>query len=177
VVRRHPGVYILEMDAATNTEFNDLKFSIEKSLRYHQRRRAFYESSHRWLMFTIIVLGSAGASALVPATLIAFAAALVGAIDLVWSPGSHARDHLVLHQSFSTLLAEMVRTTKPDADGLAEWRGRRVEIEANEPPIYWALEKDCYNEICRARGTSESNKLTWAERHFMNVYRFERVSV
>ena len=34
---------------------SDLSFGVEKSMRYHQRRRVYYEACHRWIMFGVIV--------------------------------------------------------------------------------------------------------------------------
>jgi len=167
------------METSVENDQDALRFSIEKSLRYHQRRRAFFESVHRSLMFAVILLGSAGASAIFGASAwLAFAAALAGAIDLVWSPGSRARDHIVLHQKFSALMMEITRAAAPDAAAVADLRARRIEIEMGEPPIYWALEKDCHNEVCYAFGREKSANLytlTPAERLLMNFLRFDRV--
>ncbi len=36
-----------------------LTFRVDKSMRYHQRRRAFFDRCHRWVMFAVILSGSA----------------------------------------------------------------------------------------------------------------------
>jgi hypothetical protein len=170
------------MDDMNAIELDGLRFSIEKSLRYHQRRRAFFETVHRILMLMVIILGSAAATSIfgTSSTLLALMTALVGAFDLVWAPGSKARDHLVLHQRFSALTTEILRTPNPSPRQIVEWSAKRVEIETDEPPIYWALERDCYNEVCHAWGRDQNpnalNKLSHLERWFMNFYRFDQAT-
>jgi hypothetical protein len=52
-----------------------------------------------------------------------------------------------------------------------------LEIEADEPPIYWALDADCDNEVCVAWGKDKSAglvELTRIQRLLMNFYRIDR---
>lgn len=171
------------MDEATNLEFDGLCFDLEKSLRYHQRRRAFLEQVHRWIMFGVICFGSASAASTfswISGASLAFVVALLGAIDLVWAPGQRARDHLILHQRYSSLVASIARRLPDTAAEVGELKARRIEIENDEPPIYWALEADCYNEVCYALGRADPKNLpslTKWQRRLMNVIRFERVTL
>jgi hypothetical protein len=161
-------------------ELTDLKFSIEKSMRYHQRRRAFLESAHRVIIFSVIIVGSTAALTLFSSEKwLGVAAALIAAFDLVYAPGDSARDHLILHQRFASMMAEIIRCQSPDAVRIAEWKAQRILIEADEPAIFWALDKDCYNEVCYALGKATAAtlyKLSWRERTFMNLFRFEQVT-
>jgi hypothetical protein len=161
----------------TAHRISDLKFALDKSIRYHQRRRAFFEMAHRAVMFLVIMTGSGAAFEIFgDGRLLATIAALLGAFDLAYSPGSRARDHIILHQRFSSLLAETMRISVPSDQEIRNWTAERLRIEADEPPIFWALEKDCHNEVCFARGKSSPeylNRLTLAERIFMQLYRFD----
>jgi hypothetical protein len=129
-------------------------------------------------MFTIIMLGCLAASDVFGASLpFALFSAGIAALDLVFSPGARGRDHLLLHKRFSSLMVAMLRCPAPDRSSIAEWKACRVEIEADEPPIYWALDKDCYNEVCYAIGKPiDLYRLTRTERWFMNFFRFERAT-
>jgi hypothetical protein len=165
------------MTQKSRNPLDDLKFEIEKSLRYHQRRRGHYEFAHRILMFFVVLSGSATA-ALVPDEyrLLGLLASLFGVIDLVYSPGLQAREHLELHQKFSALLQRIVASNNPtDADIIA-WGAEKVGIEVDEPPIFWALETDCYNEVARAWGKDEYIVKQGAfRRALMQWVRFDRV--
>ena len=126
-----------------------LDFGVEKSMRYHQRRRGFYDSLHKIIMFLIIICGSAAFSGF--SEYLAAAAAAFAAIDLVWGPSHCARDHEMLFRRFSDLAID-IRTTTQDPESHAKWVTERITIETDEPPIYWALEADCDNEVRRAWG-------------------------
>ena len=158
-------------------DLSSLKFSLDKSLRYHQRRRGFLETVHRAIMFVVVLTGTAAFANIVgQPEILGGLAALLGVIDLTYSPGTRARDHLILHQRISALLAEITTESSPSDQDLREWLAERYRVEADEPPIYWALEKDCWNEICFARGKKDAADLytlTLAERLFMQVWRFE----
>jgi hypothetical protein len=170
----------MEVMTEEEREISNLKFGIEKSMRYHQRRRAFLETVHRLLMFSVIVVGSTAALVIVPSEKwLGVAAALIAAFDLVYAPGMRARDHMILNQRFTVLMADVFRAQSIDAGRIAEWKAQRILIEADEPPIYWALDKDCYNEICFALGkATPANlyKLSTRERLFMNFFRFEHAT-
>jgi hypothetical protein len=139
-----------------NEQLDTLRYGVEKSIRYHQRRRAWLELCHRAIMFAIIVSGSAALldtfqGALRPEWCALFAAVL-GAVDLVTGISVSARDYAILQGKFSALLAEMTRIGEPSDEQVREWTARRIEVEAEEPAIYWVVEADCDNEIARMKG-------------------------
>ena len=137
----------------------DLDFGVEKSMRYHQRRRGFYDFFHKTFMFLIVVAGSAAFSGL--SGMFAAVAAVLASIDLVWGLSHRARDHEVLFRRFSDL-AIRIRTEEQTEASYRVWMGERVSIEKDEPPIYWALEADCDNEVRRARSKdAELVKIGW----------------
>ncbi|MYH56520.1 MAG: hypothetical protein F4145_00565 [Boseongicola sp. SB0675_bin_26] len=133
-----------------------LDFAVEKSMRYHQRRRGHYDLMHKWLLFGTILSGSAafGGRILEPGYFGA-AAAVFAAFDLVWSLSHRARDHEMLFRRFSDLAIAIRSTSQPTQDHLTDWIKARITIESDEPPMYCALEADCDNEVRRARGQSK----------------------
>lgn len=81
--------------ASEAMRLSDLLFEVDKSLRYHQRRRAHFERWHRWSMLAIVLLGSAAVARWedsisllgVPANaMLGLLTALIGALDLVYAP-------------------------------------------------------------------------------------------
>ncbi len=155
----------------------DLDFAVEKSMRYHQRRRAFHDFFHRLFMFVIVVAGSTAFSTVslnmgdVSKISAAITVALA-AIDLVWGLSHRARDHEILFRRFSDL-AIKIRTGELCEDTYKEWLKERITIESDEPPIYWALEADCDNEVRRAWGMNEEIiKIGWWYRRTMNLIRY-----
>ena len=132
------------------SKISDLNFAVEKSMRYHQRRRAHYDFNFRILLFLTIISGSAAFADM--SNYFGGMAAIFTAINLVWGLSHRARDHEILFRRFSELaisIRTMPEETKETYDKLIE---RRIDIEADEPPIYWASEADCYNEVCHAWG-------------------------
>lgn len=149
-----------------------LNFAVEKSMRYHQRRRGHYDFYFKGLLFLAILSGSA-AFAEMPKYFAAMAA-IFPAINLVWGLSHRARDHEILFRRFSEL-AISIRTAiikkSANEELLAEWTQKRIDIETDEPPIYWALEADCDNEVRRAWGKGRDDELVpidWWCRMTMN---------
>lgn len=134
-----------------------LDFDIEKSLRYHQRRRRHYEFLHRAIMLGIIVAGSAAfADFYADGRWFGLISAVLAAVDLVYGLSHKARDHQDLHRRF-TELAKAIRTTHQPTDAdLDRWTRERLDIESDEPPVFWALEASCFNEVAMSRGHPRS---------------------
>ena len=149
------------------TKIEKIDFAVEKSMRYHQRRRGFYESFHNALMFLTIISGSAAFADM--SNYFGGMAAIFTAVNLVWGLSHRARDHEILFRRFSELaisIRTMPEETKEAYDKLME---KRIEIETEEPPIYWALEADCDNEVRRAWDrTKKMVPIDWWCRTTMN---------
>lgn len=159
-----------------------LNFAVEKSLRYHQRRRATYDFRHKISMFAIILLGSAAfgkalGGAFFAEQWLGLIIAAIAALDLVVGFSHKARDHEVLHRRFSDMAAEIRKTNEGAKEDYGKWSASRVSIEADEPPIYWALEASCDNEVTAAWGRDQTEGLVplrWYHQFFMNWYRFDK---
>jgi hypothetical protein len=164
------------MAVTLEDQLDALKFEVERSIRYHHRRRAFFERLHRSSMFLVIVLGSA-AVANWNAKLAGLIITTVGAADLVIGFSNKARDHQLLAQRFGDLARRIRLADSPtDADARV-WEDEKLLIDADEPPIYRALEADCYNEVCRAWGRPlppYAPKLDLRHKLLMHVWRFEK---
>lgn len=168
-------------EGRVDTQAHDLRFALDKSIRYHQRRRAHYDRIHRFLMFLIIVSGSVSFASvtapIVSPAWFAAIAAVVAASDLVWNFSHRARDHEMLVRDF-TELAVALNEAEVTQAAIAACVRRRMGIEAREPPTFWAVEADCYNEVVRARGSNPDYLCTIPRRHrwLMHWLRFERYS-
>ena len=166
------------MDIADRTE--RLDFAIDKSLRYHQRRRAHYERLHRLVMFGVILSGSAAlGDVFAEPKCFALLGTILATLDLVFGFSMKARDHVMLYSDFTALLIEIRTAVKPTERLLGEWDRRRLEIEAKEPPIFWAVEASCDNEVTLARGQEASGLVKLGRRHLllMHWWRFENLNL
>jgi hypothetical protein len=132
-------------------DIDGLNFGIEKSMRYHQRRRAHYDTLNKSLMLVGILAGSAAfANTWQNPQLFGLVGALVSALNLVWGFSHRARDHEILYRRFSELAIDLRATSAPSEANLHDWVRRRLAIEADEPAVFWAVEADCWNEVTRA---------------------------
>ena len=79
-----------------NGEVDALTFQVDKSMRYHQRFRGFYDTANRLFMFLIIVAGGGAAlkADVAAPEVVGFAVAVIAALNLVWAPSHRARDHI-----------------------------------------------------------------------------------
>lgn len=102
----------------------------------------------------------------------ALVAAVFGAVELVFGLGHRARDHQLLHRRFSELAARIWRVGEPTEAEMREFEAERKEIEADEPPIYWAVEAASYNEAHEAMGWRGRVKITPWQSLLMHVWPF-----
>ena len=151
----------------------DLLFGIRRSVRYHDRRRRFYES---WNTFTVFVatVGSSAAvaaflAAAAPPWLAAIAAAVVAvtaAADLAVGTARRADRHGDLARQFFTLERRFVHDKNLTNDEYAEIVDERLRIEATEPPTLRLLDALCHFEVLRSLGHDPSlmPRVPWVRR-------------
>lgn len=133
-----------------------LLFDVRRSVRYHDRRCAFFERMHQVTGgLTVLLAGSVlfdiarpGDS---PAWLLAVAAvaAVLAAWDIIVGYAGQAGRHRDLKARFVAL--EMRMFAGDDAaETWSDYQVERLAIEQDEPPIYRALDVLCHNELLRA---------------------------
>jgi len=141
-------------EAASDRQAREnLLFDIRRSIRYHERRTAFFERMHRVTDLITILLAGVVLSELLgsPSRLIlqilAGLGALLSASDLVIGYGRRADGHRRLKRQFIFLEADV--SSGKELNTVAR---QRLNIEADEPPAYRALDVLCHNQLCRAFG-------------------------
>ena len=99
---------------------------------------------------------------------------VLATLDLVVGFSRRAKDHEVLYKQFHDLLIDIQTTPELNLEILNHWKRRRLNIEADEPPIYRALDISCHNEEAQAQGFSrhERRDIPYFERVFMHFFRF-----
>lgn len=150
-----PDQEIVEED-----EIERLKFSVNVSIRYQQKRRAFYEAWHRVTVAVAMVTSSAAfatlasSSGTVPAIgmWLALLVAVLTAVDWVVGYSEKAKLHDQLYRQFTDLAADIVGTLHPTPQILAQWQSRNLLIEADEPSQLRVLTRICHNEEAQAQG-------------------------
>ena len=155
-----------------DAQIDRLNFGVEKSLRYHQRMRGHYDMAHKLMAFLIIAGGSAAFADFAGwAHYLGAAVAVLAAAELVWGVSRRSRDHEILAKRFSDLAID-IRTGERTQEAFDGWTRKRMRIESDEPPIYWAVEADCDNEVRRAWGKErEMVQIGWWSRLTMHIHR------
>jgi hypothetical protein len=133
-----------------------LLFGVRRSIRYHDRRRAFFERLHRLTgALTVLMAGSvlydlgrAGETAAWLQALAAIAAVLA-ALDMVVGYAARAGQHGALKARFVDLEQALLSGDAADATWAAH-QTARLAIERDEPPVYRALDLLCHNELALA---------------------------
>ncbi|WP_146176105.1 hypothetical protein [Chromobacterium haemolyticum] len=148
----------LQEQLSLSDERYQLLFNVRRSIRYHDRRRMFYEQLHHVTsLMTILMAGSVlfdlgktgnAANWLVSLSVIA---ALLAATDMVIGYSRRASLHTGLRSRFADLEIAMLsgQTTE------AVWQDHqktRLFIEKDEPAIYKVLDLLCHNELLIAEG-------------------------
>jgi len=138
----------------TTETMTDLLVASRRSVRYHLRRVRFFDAWNRRIAILSLISGTAVAASLLasaPAWIgIAFGGTIAAlqAIDLIAGTATKARLHSDLARSFINLEREL---TLADADApVAPLIARRLEIEADEPPVLRWLDLLCHNEMSRS---------------------------
>lgn len=137
------------------SECSGTLFDVRRSVRYHDRRLAHYERLHRLtslvtiLLAGVVLMEVTGAKSdfALGLKFLSAAGAILGACDLVIGFARHADLHRDLKRRFVGLEVQLLRGMSAlDAECI------RREIEADEPPIYAALDMLSYHELCAASG-------------------------
>jgi hypothetical protein len=154
-----------------------LLFSIRRSLRYHDRRRAFFERLHQVTSgLTILLAGSVLFELARPGetaswmVFLAVIAALLSAWDIVVGYASKASLHRDLKQRFGLIGISILSGTDDDAI----WQQHeidRLRIEQDEPPIFRALDTLCHNEVLAADGFKRDDS-----EHFARINGWQRAT-
>lgn len=140
-----------------------LFFDVRRSIRYHDRRRSFFEYMHRiTAALTILMAGSilfdigkTGDTAPWLVTL-SVIAALLATLDMVVGYASKAD----LHRSLKVRFGKLEMAIIAGGSSQEEWDAhhlKRLEIEQDEPTIYRALDVLCYNEVAIADGVKKED--------------------
>jgi hypothetical protein len=166
-------------DHVQRTRQHDVLFGIRRSVRYHARRRRFFDRLRKGIVFLTVVTGVATLVLLlspVPpvwSMVTAVLVSLFGTIDLILNTAEGARVHGELMRKFMELEMGIVLIGESLSDQqLREFASQRLRIELEEPPIMRVLDCVCHNELVQAMGQGKEYevRLTVAQRFFANFF-------
>ena len=159
-------------------EWHGMLFDIRRSIRYHNRRRAFFDRLEQTSNMAALVFGSAtigGILGQTPYKIIALGAAalviILSSVNLVAGSTRRARDHADFARRFIDLEKKMV-LSDPSNQCLRNITTERLAIEAEEPPVLQVLNVLCHNEQMRAMGypPEQMAKVGFLQRTFAQLF-------
>lgn len=142
---------------------NEILFGVRRSVRYHNRRRAFFDG---WVVVTnavAVIFGSAAMwifwSKVNPdwGVYAALVVTFFSAINLVVGAGQRARLHSDLARRFILLEKEIISLADPTEEQRRSFMARRLEVEADEPPVLRVVDIMCHNELAEAMGYGQKD--------------------
>jgi len=137
-----------------------LLFGVRRSIRYHNRRRQFFD---RISKVTDALTAIAGSGTIIAAlsqnftnfsVYLAATTAVFSAINLVFDTKGNSRLHHDLARQFISIEKDLVDPALTPAI-INKAESDRLEIEAGEPPILRVLDLICHNELLRAIGRED----------------------
>ncbi len=159
-------------------EYHELLFGVRRSIRYHNRRRSFYDRFNLFVNAFSLIMGSATVYGVLeekaPQEIAIIAAMLVtilAAINLVVGSSRQVRVHHNLCKRFINLEKKITSSIEESSEQLAEFRSERLDIESEEPPVLHVLNTICHNELARAMGYGPEHfaKISFYQRWFANI--------
>ena len=155
-----------------NETVHDLLFAARRSVRYHTRRSLFFDRLNLSASAVSVLFGSAAMAALLGnagqgwVMAAAGVVTLLSTINLVVGSTRMARLHADLARDFVALEKTIVSSEKDgQAPAPADWLAKRLDIEAEEPPVLRVLDTLCHNDLLRAMGypVSERIRVRWGQ--------------
>lgn len=173
------------MNPEITVRVHNLLFGVRRSIRYHSRRRMFFD---RWQTVTSavsVVFGSAtvatilGANSPKFAVMAAVVVTFASAVDLVVGTAKAARDHSDLAKRFIGLEQAINGTQELDEKTMTQLENSRLDIEKDEPPVLRVLDTLCHNELLRAMGYDHDDfkRVAWYQRVFAQFFDFREYSI
>lgn len=157
-------------------EIHRMQFYVQRNVRYHMRRGAFFLRWSRFTAFVGVVFGSATITSLISGSspyLVGGSAIMVtlaSAVDLVVGTSQRSWLHNDLRKRYLDLEAILqVREAELTLQEIRDMRGKIRGIEAEEPPTMPALEVLARNDVIRAiypkpKADEHVSKIGWFKR-------------
>lgn len=166
---------------ATEEEIEDraykVGFGVAKSLRYHAKRRRWFDNWHSAGQAAAVFSATAAFASVAGAypdvsRWIALVFAALTAVDLIVGFNRRAEVHARLYGRFSELAGDIGSVANPIDPDVRRWEVERLRIEADEPPSIDTLNVLCHNHEVEARGLGAEYyyHLNWWDRLFANLF-------
>jgi hypothetical protein len=162
----------------------ELFFHVKKSIRYHDRRRGYFQfmrlatNAVALLLAGVAFTDLSGDASHWWFKLLAAIAGLLAIFDVVVRFDRRQEIHGDLRRRFCELEANMLKNGLDDGQW-REWANARSSIEADEPRVFRVLEMLSHNETARALGVTDAkefNDVSWPQRITAHFWPWENAS-
>ena len=155
----------------------DLEFAVRKSIRYHTKRRRFFDRLHSGVVFITVLTSSGAFLALMSreskvAEIFAAITPIISFLDIAYDFSGKSVMYDRLQKRFSNLLIRIIEV-KPSLDSSHELEVEQLTIEQDEPPTLKALAIMCYNEQAFAENLSPIYKIPCIQTLLINFISFD----
>lgn len=150
-------------------ELRHVAWAIDASVRYHERRQAFYERSDSLVNALNLIVGSGAVLAIIqsaPSWVVVVSSAMVAILSLInitMRSSAMASLHAQLKQRYIGLLIRLEKLDEPTIseepfrDELRKLREARLLIEGEEPTIFRVVHVMAHNELLMAKGYDDTD--------------------
>lgn len=140
---------------------HNLLFNAGRSMRYHDKRSAFFDIVDKFLTFITLIFSSATIATLIKdrtisAAILAIISSAASALSLVCGFAIKSRNHFDFKRQWYDLYCD-IENTPPTKEALDGFQKRYQNIEREEPAVMIWLNQICYIEQCKAMGRSEKD--------------------
>lgn len=157
---------------------HDFLFGVRRSIRYHHRRRRFFDLFHQISTFLAALAGTAtfatvlGKAPTNISLVCAFFVTVFAVADLVVGSAREGRLHDDLAKRFIDLEKEMIGAKELQKESIADFTAKRLDIEKDEPPPLKVLDSICHNELLRAMDYDQKYfvQIKWYQRLFAQIF-------
>ena len=153
-----------------------LQFNLGRSIRYHSRRRKFFDFWDKFTTFCSLVFSSTATYGVLSTngkiTLISGAfVTIFSSLSLVIGFSNKARDHFDFVKQYS-LLERMSIKEGLSEKLLKQITDEKLSIESTEPPVLRVLNEMCWNEEAKAQGIKPEKwrEIKWYQRLFSSFF-------
>jgi hypothetical protein len=173
------------MDLSQRRDVHNLLFGIRRSIRYHSRRVQFFNRLNVTKSVTSLIFSSTSIITLLQQwnsfypIFTAAIVALFSAVDLVLNTNKKVRLHEDLIRRFINLEKDIELADNLSEDQLRQFKSKRLDIEADEPPPLRVLDVLCHNELARSMGYGEDQfaKVAWYQRCLAQIVDINSTSI
>lgn len=169
------------MEESLEDKWDALLFGVRRSVRYHERRRHFFDSWNRVTSAISVVFGSAAIATLLEGAdkiwtvAAALAVTITSTVDLVVGTARQSWVHADLAKQFIDLEQEIVGSPATERN-LIKYTSKRLEIEKEEPPVKRVLDIIAHNDMIMSDDRYDEDDMFVVppfKRLFANVFDME----